>query len=84
MSKINNFDEYNKISELFIQEHGNISEESTKLDLFKYKISELGWLKKRFDLYINEVPEENALIYLDELSNNVNDIHRILNNIRNR
>lgn len=85
MKTLQNFDTFNQIikEELFLSgPGGEINEHSSNRDNFIYKINELTWLKKRFDIYSDKLTDEFIDENLDKLTDSINNIHEIINNIR--
>lgn len=61
---------------------GHINDESTSKDKLLYRINELGWLKDRFETYIDNADSIVDEQYLDELAESINKIHDLLNKLK--
>lgn len=72
-----------QLNEGFIQGPGGyLDNKSSNKAKFIYKINELSWLKDRFELHIDKLTDDDVEKYLDELSTSINNIHKIINEIR--
>jgi len=78
---------FQNIDETYIQGPGGHIENvgnQTPMEKFIYRVKELSWIQQRIMLYLDTITEEDINKHYETLSNAINQLHSIINDIRDK